>query len=399
MLKKLKELKKLKTVFKKGFISFKLLFITQTCLILLGSWLIFFEACGFHQGSTPSDTEDETTTKQDSDDSGTAKSATTSINPYTTAYSNIGIPIIDGEQVSFDISIVDHREVKLQLVSSADASQEASAWSISISGCESTYAPTFTHLSEDYFLYKTDINCAAGLVSFNIDSLDWTKLGGGACSGPVGSTCAFESGSENLSVSIAAQLTLEGITDDETVSFVIEELDKDVKETTASDVADTSGSYIYTVEGFRAPYITDLFYTYLESLDTDGRGLFTLRVECKNAIYKGHATDRTQWYCYSEYGQSMTEYDVCLVDFDDYVFPLDSDSAATVFTNCNSEKLDIAASNIKDSSDTGWSGKNGGIEVALKGPIDMYSNREMILIVKYNDSFRYWKVTVEDLDN
>ena len=400
-----------KRMFKKTFQNTIIItFLLGACLVVLVSLV----SCGFHQTKdTDSDTENKTTdtaasgqesqTDTDSNQTNqtkkTSKIPTTTISPYTETYhsSNIGIAIIDGERVSFDISVIDNRAVTLQLVRLADSYEQATAWSISISGCESTYSPTFNHLSGDYYLYRGDLNCVAGLESFTLDSLSWTKSGGGVCSGPAGTICGFENGDDKLIVTINDQLNLGGITNNEAVTFTIKELTQgDDLDMTVDDVSDDDVSY--TVEGFRAPYVTDLFYTHFESADVNGRGLFTFRVDCKDAIYKGHATDREQWYCFYDFGQSMIEYDLCLVDFDDYTLPLDAVSAATLFTNCDSEKLYIVTTNIKDSSDTGWGGRNGGIEFALQGPANMYANRDMILVIKYNDSFRYWKVNIDDLD-
>ena len=303
---------------------------------------------------------------------------------------------VDSEKGDSDEATIDPRrssEVALGVQADEGALQLAapttSDFVIQITGCASGYTTTVTSTAASpkgsVPLYTGDGNCIAGLQSFTWSGVAYTKSGGGTLT--TGSSL-FVNGANQLYVTVGTQLTAT-ISGASKATFLISE----VKSGSDYTISGYSSSAPLTVSAIEAPEIeipaNGITLTSINA--TTGVATFTVNVQCKNILSAGPSSCQTP----GGEDQLFSNMKAKLIT-DTFSGVLNFSDANTAMATGSTAVASPA--NLKATSPI----TTEGFMLSLSGAGQLYTNKNMILIVEYTDptssakSYRYFNVDIGD---
>jgi hypothetical protein len=260
---------------------------------------------------------------------------------------------------------------------------------IQITACASGYTTTVTSTTgspeSDVPLYTGDGNCVAGLQSFTWSGVNYVKTGGGTLT--TGGSLFDDGGTNELYVRLGTQLDATIAPGSEAI-FLISEVEGGAD----YNISGYSTSAGLTVTAIEAPELEiPANGITLSSINaTTGVATFAIRVQCINTLSPGATTCQTA----GGEDQAFTNMRAKLVT-DAYAGVLAYTDASSIMASGTTA---ITAPDLSTSSPI----TTEGFSLSLNGAGQLYSNRNMLLVIEYTDpvssgtSYRYFNVDIGD---
>lgn len=272
----------------------------------------------------------------------------------------------------------------------------ATAYSVSLAGCISSYTATVTEANVDGIeVYKDDRNCLAKLTAFTVGGVTYNNVNVGATDFTTwlaNDTALFASaGAAIIRVKVISQLT-STIAGTEAVVYNFSELLDATSDYTFGEAA-VSDPHAITVESQEAPHFKVVAATYIGVDGGTGAARFTFKMECVDDPTLGSPTSIAM------VAGSAANTLCGNNDLANVTYKLIKDTYASVLTISNAETIFGTAGTavtIPGDQYADTATNEGFTTATLNGPggLGVAGNENMILILKAGLSFTYYNVDV-----
>jgi len=273
----------------------------------------------------------------------------------------------------------------------------ATAFSISLTGCVSTNSAVVDESKAYLELYEFDRNCLAKLTRFTLNNTVYLpKAGSDFDTWQVGDMAVFEKvgavPADELTVEVISTIT-NPVTAAGAIRYQFSEITQEDTETLGEAVVRESASL--TVDGQAAPNFR-INQVRLVNVTNTGNGEFRIQLECKNQAMTGAGTNLA---CYDVLLSSLS---MALVE-DTYAGPLGLLDLQNIFTAAGGGKqIDLPTEAIAPGGGSPALG-NGGFITANTGDLDVMvlsgnkpivQHPNMIFVLKSGPSYTYYHIDV-----
>jgi hypothetical protein len=278
------------------------------------------------------------------------------------------------------------------------ADADATAFSISLTGCASGHTAVVTELLAYLEVYEFDRDCLAKLTTFTLNGKVYTpKAGSLFDTWQAGDQAVFEVAgadpADELNVEVIETIA-NPVVAAGTVHYQFSEIDSDDAPTTIGESV-VRESAALAVDGHAAPNFT-IKQVELVGITADGNGEFRIQLECNGQAVTGVGNDIL---CYDVRLDSIR---MVLVE-DTYGGVLVLNDLETIYTAAGGGKaIDMVAEAFGAGEGTPVLANGGFITAAhgdadvmvISGAVPMHTHPNMIFILKSGPSYYYYNVDV-----